>query len=497
MAGHLFNAVKHGSIEQLLHVLQHASIESQDSFDINSQNGEGETGLHLAVTGEHVECIAALLQAGADPNVRSKSGATPLLCAAGSSDISMVELLLDHGGLVNRQSTVGGWIALHEACRYGRLETMKILLSRGSVAEISDHAGNGLAKCDWQPIHFAVCSGHVACVEELITAGGSVNVQGGPDGNTPLLEALNYGQYACACLLLQNGADSQQINHLGNFPLLKAVSQPDQPVEFTKLLINHGANVNQHTVTSIGVNKQHVSPLGKWAIRGRSPEVLKILLQHGADLSLSDDINPNPALFEVANGKNESLLVDFINICHSYHCLDLKRRSNQWQRTIVGELIFNAYYWRKNQHYLRNALTIVLAAGASVADTSGVSDIPPIKSVIKKKWKDTICVMVEGHIWVEGELPDMLTGSGLSLGQSMHSFLCTCLNLSEGLLFVASFSVDKSSGLLSVCYSTVYWSRSSSPDQTTTHKSIHERLPVVWLPNLSTQELSSFKIHVI
>jgi ankyrin repeat protein len=445
----LFYAAKQGDKEQLLHILQ------DDIFGVNTQNEEGETSLHLAVTGEHVEFVAALLQAGADPNISSKSGSTPLLYAARSSASSMVELLVDHGALVNMQSAVGGWIALHEACRYGRRQTVKLLLSRGSVVEVSDHADSRLANCDWQPIHFAVCGGHVACVDELINAGASVNIPGGPEGNTPLLEALNYGygQYECASVLLQNGADAQQKNHVGIFPLLKAVGQPDQPVEFTKLLIDHGADVNQLMVTapsrSVGFNKQHITPIAMWAVRGTSPEVLRVLLEHGADLSLSDNMNLNLALFELLNRKNESLLVDFINICHSYHCLDLKKRSVQWQRTIVAELIFNACNWRKDHNYLRNALIIILAAGASVTDASGISGIPPIKSVIKRKWKDTINVMVEGHIWVEGELPDILTESELSIGQGMwfSSHL-----LSQGLLFGLSSSVDKPSGLLSVCH---------------------------------------------
>lgn len=436
----LFDAARHGDLLQLLLVLGREVIESQNApatlcdhedqcilgMEINSLNSDGETSLHLAVASGNAECVRALLKAGADPNIKTEGGLSPLHLVSAVSNSEIAQLLLENGAMVNSQSNAGGWIPLHEACRRGHLQTIKLLLSRGSVVEIPADLDCGLTKCDWQPVHFAVCSGHVTCVDELMAAGASVNMPGGPDSNTPLLEAIHYGQVACARLLLQHGANTQQANNLGIFPVLKAVGKPDQSVEFTALLIQHGADVNQYVETSSGCRKLHRCPLYEWVTRGKSFEVLEMLLLHGADLALLDSINPNPALFDVITGNDQSRLVDFINICHRHGCLDLKRRSNQWQRTIVGELVFNAANWRRNEWFLRKALKIILAAGASVTDASGVSNIPPIKSVIKKRWKDAICVMTEGNIWGEGELPIALEGSGLSLGQGTQSIrLCS------------------------------------------------------------------------
>jgi ankyrin repeat protein len=53
--------------------------------------------LHSAVAARSMECVAALLVAGADPNARQEGGFTPLMGAEQHEDTGMVRLLVDHG----------------------------------------------------------------------------------------------------------------------------------------------------------------------------------------------------------------------------------------------------------------------------------------------------------------------------------------------------------------------------------------------------------------
>lgn len=53
--------------------------------------------LHAAVAARNVECVAAILDAGADPNARQQAGYTPLMGAASAGRDDLAALLLARG----------------------------------------------------------------------------------------------------------------------------------------------------------------------------------------------------------------------------------------------------------------------------------------------------------------------------------------------------------------------------------------------------------------
>jgi ankyrin repeat protein len=77
-------------------------------------------------------------------------------------------------------------------------------------------------------------------LEQLLAAGADPNVAG-PDGYTPLLNAISYGD-APTGLLLSHGASPNIYNRKGWSPLLKAVESNDAGK--VKLLLEHGADVH-------------------------------------------------------------------------------------------------------------------------------------------------------------------------------------------------------------------------------------------------------------
>jgi uncharacterized protein len=89
------------------------NLRSRNDFDV--------LPIHSAVAGRHGDVVAALLDAGADPNVRQRHGWTPLHSAAEHGDTATVERLLTAGadpGAVNDEGVTAADLARtagHEA----------------------------------------------------------------------------------------------------------------------------------------------------------------------------------------------------------------------------------------------------------------------------------------------------------------------------------------------------------------------------------------------
>jgi len=79
--------------------------------DVNVADSDGSTALWVATTESDVSVVRALLEAGADPNVQSRSlgfwGYTPLHMAAMNGLIEAAEVLLQHGADVTIRNGQG------------------------------------------------------------------------------------------------------------------------------------------------------------------------------------------------------------------------------------------------------------------------------------------------------------------------------------------------------------------------------------------------------
>ena len=82
-------------------------LERGAPVDAASANDAGLRALHSAVAGRHVEVVALLLEAGADPGPRQQGGWTPLMGAALHGDEAIVAALLAGGADVTARSHDG------------------------------------------------------------------------------------------------------------------------------------------------------------------------------------------------------------------------------------------------------------------------------------------------------------------------------------------------------------------------------------------------------
>jgi hypothetical protein len=104
-------------------------------------NAEGQTPLHWAARGGHMEAAILLLARKADPNAaESLGGATPLHWAAAQGQVSALAKLLDSGGKVDVQAK-DGRTPLHAAVFALQRPAVELLLQRGADINARDAKG--------------------------------------------------------------------------------------------------------------------------------------------------------------------------------------------------------------------------------------------------------------------------------------------------------------------------------------------------------------------
>ena len=129
------------------------------------------------------------------------------------------------------------------------------------------------------------------------------NLQG-PGGSTPLMFAVLYGDRGSVKQLLDGGADPNVKNESGATALMWAVNDFDK----TRLLIEHGADVNAHS-------EDRRTPLMiASGFHGAAP-VVRLLLEHGADVnaraaSLGGETMPLTEAAAIGDADQFRLLID-------------------------------------------------------------------------------------------------------------------------------------------------------------------------------------------
>jgi ankyrin repeat protein len=75
----------------------------QKGADLNVQDHNSRTPLHLACSGGHLNIVELLVQKGADLNVQDSYSRTPLHLACSGGHLNIVELLVQKGADLNVQ----------------------------------------------------------------------------------------------------------------------------------------------------------------------------------------------------------------------------------------------------------------------------------------------------------------------------------------------------------------------------------------------------------
>ena len=160
-------------------------IIDRDPNEINVQDGQGFTPLHLASGKGHIEIVEFLLNHGADIELEIFIGDTPLLVAARYArygQYETIKTLLEHGAKVNHKDKHGR-AALHDAAMYSGKEVMNLLISYGADVNARDEHQS-------TPLHQAAMLNNIEAAKALVEHGADIFAKNYHDYSKPVPEGM-------------------------------------------------------------------------------------------------------------------------------------------------------------------------------------------------------------------------------------------------------------------------------------------------------------------
>lgn len=340
---HLIAAIPQAATRETIRILAKAGC------DIEVRDQRKRTPLLAAAMEGNVEAVETLLDLGAAIEAKYELGFTPLLCAVEKGNLEVVKEL-DRRGADFKACSKGGRGALHNVHR--NVEVLRYLLTKNLPIEARD---------DYEatPLNYLASEGDERIIAIFLDAGANVNATGGegefagstplhfacmvrdkadldgldtavalggPKMNpipavanderlrsvklmmaaganpvaknaewiTPLHLAAGSGLANVVELFLQGGADPNAITKALTSPMHHAAMNGH--VECARLLIAHGAMID---------SPLWQTPLATAALNSRSPDMLKMLLDHKAPLGKRDLYGAYPLHRACYNGQVE------------------------------------------------------------------------------------------------------------------------------------------------------------------------------------------------
>ena len=313
----------HMAVGSNRHLLAESLLDAGANIDARAESG-GATALHMAAAAGCLDCVGLLLRRGATVDPLAHGMETPLLAAVEKGKEYAAVALLEHGADANVKNEDGDTVATiaerkgmtvvlahlreaDEATNPARDIDPEALVDMLNTAVKRDAPDTVLRLLDgvdatefgFSAMHEAAGRDSVRVAQALLDAGYDANLGVGK----PLHFAARHESPRVAALLIEHGAEVSARDHIGWTPLHYALLRgTDRPALRTaNVLLDHGADVNA-TTTSVGWTPLHLAahlsgavvwpysdePSG-WRISefGHGPDVLQIvqrLLERGADV---------------------------------------------------------------------------------------------------------------------------------------------------------------------------------------------------------------------
>lgn len=220
--GIVHEAAEKESLEVLILLLESGA-------DVNLPDRWKRTPLHEASREGRVQNMQKLLGKGAEVNEVDGNEKTPLHMAIECNEFEAVTVLLEAKVVINIQDD-SQQTPLYSASNLGRIQIVERLLEKNADVKLVDNKG-------WSPLHAA--ADNLELTRMLIAHGADVDLQD-KDLWTPLQLAVSWAEAAVAELLIEKGANPNQVTSSGRTALHLAIMKCD--ANLVQLMLNKGAD---------------------------------------------------------------------------------------------------------------------------------------------------------------------------------------------------------------------------------------------------------------
>ncbi|KAL4881739.1 ankyrin repeat-containing domain protein [Aspergillus karnatakaensis] len=320
-----------GYVKHLEVLIAHKSI----ALNKECTSPEGATPLMLAAQRGEEETVKVLLELpGLEINHQDKDGRTALIYAAERGYYSIVEALLNKGADTEKQEKGSNGTAIMRAIDYGRNNVVELLVKCGTNLHHVDVFNRGI-------LHSAAVNRQPDILRMLVAHDKTLDVNMRDiNGKTTLHDIARMGGVETAETLIDLGGDptikdnhgrtpirvAHESNHLGILEMFRAarrqrkengiVSKSDPEVDEIKrsdtgislpgtlpiwsVVVSNLINeLKERLPTSTPDEINEIDQdMGQsalyWAAAQRSPEVVQLLLSHGADVNLQNFYGRTP-----------------------------------------------------------------------------------------------------------------------------------------------------------------------------------------------------------
>ena len=283
--------------------LESADLLIRSGANVNARNDLGATPLWAACQNGSESMVGRLLTAGANPNAALLLGETPVMVAGRSGSPAVVELLAAKGANVNARAA-RGQTALMWAVAQKHPEVVKVLIANGAdiharsdswteVMAVPPHGyleyNRAIPHGSETALMFAARVDDLASAKLLVAAGANVNDEDAW-GVSAVVLAAHSGFTDVVKFLLEKGATANS-DRAGFTALHEAIMRRDE--NLVKVLLDHGADANlpvrswtptRRSSRDFNFPPELIGATPFWlAARFTEPEVMRLLAKHGAD----------------------------------------------------------------------------------------------------------------------------------------------------------------------------------------------------------------------
>ncbi|HOI46687.1 MAG TPA: ankyrin repeat domain-containing protein [Bacilli bacterium] len=251
----LHYACENGLSELITKVLRHTVI-------VDFKNIYGQTALHIACANASVDVVRALVAKGYSLEAKDSHGKVPIDYAIDAQKFDNAEVLkevFNSSEYRNRKQK----FQFHEAIRKGNIQLAINMIDSVDINERNDYFV--------KPIYYAILSGNVKLVEELLKKGAEIeNIDA--LGHSALLLSIYCTDLRILELLLQSKANPNE-SFYDRTPLYRAIMKNN--FELFELLIKHGADI-------LHIDSKYRS-LYSYALENGNDKIIEIFNQKNAN----------------------------------------------------------------------------------------------------------------------------------------------------------------------------------------------------------------------